>query len=266
MNSGNKEAKAQMERDSLQRVINEKDLELNDIMGSINEIQEGIRRINEAEGRVTIADGSREHGGSKEVIRENMEFIQEAMQQNRDMISQLKEKLHKSSIKTDKLEGTIANLQEQIEAQGLRIQEMEARLAEKDAQLAAQGEVIDNLNENVSSLTAQNEEKSRVVAQQEKDLNAAWFVFGTKSELVEQKILTKGDVLKDKEFNKDYFTKIDIRYDKTVRLYSKNAKLLTTHPAGSYRLEKDKEGQYVLQIVNPEQFWSVSRYLVLQVK
>ncbi|MBQ5722336.1 MAG: lipoprotein, partial [Bacteroidaceae bacterium] len=45
-----KEEAMQKERDSLQRIINEKDLELNDIMGTINVVQEGISRINEAEG------------------------------------------------------------------------------------------------------------------------------------------------------------------------------------------------------------------------
>ena len=41
------------ERDSLMQVINDKDTELNEIMGTVNEIQEGFRRINEAEGRIT---------------------------------------------------------------------------------------------------------------------------------------------------------------------------------------------------------------------
>ena len=67
-------------------------------------------------------------------------------------------------------------------------------------------------------------------------------------------------------FNKSYFTKIDIRVDKEIKLYSKSAKLLTTHPAGSYTLTQDANKQYVLQITNPEIFWSTSKYLVILVK
>ena len=257
---------AQRERDSLQRVIDRKDMELNDIMGSINEVQEGIRRINEAQGRVTIADGSRESASSQEVIRENMEFIQEAMQQNRDMITQLKEKLRHSTFNADKLQKTIENLQQQVEDQAQHIQELEAALAEKDEQLAQQTEAIASLNQDVISLTEDNKTKAKQMEAQDKELNSAWFVFGTKSELKEQKILDSGDVLKNGNFNKDYFTKIDIRYDKQIKLYSKSAKLLTTHPAGSYNLVKDKQEQYELHITNPAQFWSVSKYLVVQVK
>lgn len=264
--SGVSEEVVQRERDSLQRIINEKDMELNDIMGTFGEVQEGIRRINEAEGRITVADASRESASSKEVIKENMEFIQEAMQQNRDMIAQLKEKLRNSTFNAEKLQKTIDNLQAQIESQGQRIQELEATLAEKEAQIAEQGEEIDNLNANVNSLAADNASKSKTLSAQDKELNAAWFVFGTKSELKEEKILSDGDVLKNGNFNKDYFTQIDIRYDKVIKLYSKSAKLLSTHPSDAYKLVKDSQGQYELQITNPQKFWSVSKYLVVQVK
>ena len=254
------------ERDSLQRVIDGKDAELDDIMGTFNEVQEGIRRITESEGRVTVADATRENASSREVIRENLDYIEQAMKQNRDMVAQLKEKLRTSNIKGEKLQKTIANLQSQIEQQAQRIQELEASLAEKDEELVRKGQEISELNDNVSSLTADNEAKAEKVAAQDKELNAAWFVFGTKSELKEQKIISSGDVLRDGKFNRDYFTKIDIRYDKEVKLYSKSAKLLTTHPKGSYTLDKDAQGQYELHITDPTRFWSVSKYLVVQVK
>ena len=119
---------------------------------------------------------------------------------------------------------------------------------------------------------AENEAKARTVVQQDKALNAAWFVFGTKKELKDQHILSntglfrKGEVMQDAKMNKDYFTQIDIRTTKEIKLYSKAADLLTTHPAGSYALEKDNKGLLTLKITNPANFWSVSRYLVIQVK
>ena len=260
------ESAMQEERDSLQRIINEKDVELNDIMSTFDEVQEGIRRINEAEGRVTIADASPESASNKEVIRENMKFIREAMQQNRDMIAQLKEKLRKSTFNADKLKKTVENLQAQIDAQNTHIQELEATLAEKDAQLAAHGEQINALKENVNTLTEENKQKTATVATKEKTLNAAWFVFGTKNELKEQKILQNGDVLRDGDFNKDYFTQIDIRYDKLIKFYSKSATILSSHPSGTYQMVKDSKGLYELHITDPTKFWSTSKYLVVQVK
>lgn len=264
--TGKREQALMQERDSLAQVINDKDSELNEIMGTVNEIQEGFRRINEAEGRITVNNGDVESEASKQAIRENMQFIQDAMAQNREMISQLKEKLRTSSINADKLKKMVDDLSAQLDAQNLKVQELEAKLAERDIVIARQGEAITTLNENVNTLTAENQAKSQTVAEQDKQIHTAWYVFGTKSELKEQKILQKGDVLKSGDFNKDYFTKVDIRYDKEIKLYSKSAKLLTNHPAGSYKLEKDNKGQYVLHITNPDTFWSVSKYLVIQVR
>ena len=262
---GQQEAVLQ-ERDSLQRIINEKNMELDDMLGIFNEVQEGIRRINEAEGRVTIADGNPESASSREVIRENMEFIQQAMQQNRELIAQLQDKLKNSSIKTTKMQETIENLQSQIDIQATRIQELEASLAEKDALIEVQSDAIAGLSNDVAALTEENKAKTETVQQQDKELNTAWFVFGTKSELKEQKILAKGDILKNGDFNKDYFTQIDIRYDKNIKFYSKSAQLLSTHPSDTYQLTKDSKGEYELHITDPKKFWSVSKYLVVLVK
>ena len=266
MIKGEQQDAVQQERDSLQRIINEKDMELDDILSTFNEVQEGIRRINEAEGRVTIAETGPENASTKEVIHDNMEFIKDALQQNRDMIAQLQQKLNNSSIKNTKMQKTIENLQAQIEVQASRIQELEASLAEKDALIESQGEAIAGLSNDVASLTEENKAKTEKVQQQDKELNSAWFVFGTKNELKEQKILDKGDVLKSGDFNKSYFTKIDIRYDKEIKFYSKSAQLLSSHPSGTYQLTKDKQGQYELHITDPQKFWSVSKYLVVLVK
>lgn len=260
------EDRAQIERDSLLQVIDEKETELNEIMGSINEVQEGFRLINEAEGRITVANSNPEAASSREVIHENMAFIQQSMQQNRERIAQLQERLKTTTVNVEKLKKTIDNLAAQLEEQNKHVQELTAQLAEKDVLISEQGDQINSLSENVTNLQQENQEKQQTIQSQDKDLHAAWFVFGTKAELKEQKILQKGDVLKASDFNKDYFTKIDTRIDKEIKLYSKSAELLTNHPAGSYSLAKDAKGQYVLKITDPTKFWGASKYLVIQVK
>lgn len=68
------------------------------------------------------------------------------------------------------------------------------------------------------------------------------------------------------DYDKTYFTKIDIRNFKSVKLDSKSAELLTNHPEGSYSLVKDSKGYYTLNITDATKFWSVSKYLVVKVK
>ena len=265
-NQNESTTRLQQQIESLQTIVDDKDAELNDIIETMTEVQAGIRRIAEAEGRVTVADGSQESASSRAIIRDNMDYICEAMQQNRDLVAQLREKLNASRFKADKLKNLVDGLQTQVETQNQRIQELQASLVEKDSTILSQVSRIDSLSQSISNLTELAEEQAGTMARQEKEINSAWFVYGTKAELKEQGILRDGEVLKDNDFNKDYFTEIDLRHVKDIKTYSKSARLLTTHPDGSYMLTKDGNGYYELHISNPSRFWSVSKYLVMQVK
>lgn len=252
-------------RDSLTLIINQKDAELNDIMSTFNDIQEGFREINEAEGRVNLEKNNTEKS-AKDDIMESISFIRRTMQLNKERLLRLQEQLKASSFNAAKLKDAIAELNRQMEEKSNQIVLLEEELKARDIKIAEQETKINSLDKEVNELTTSNEEKAETVAKQEKELNTAWYVFGTKKELKEQRIIESGDVLKNKDFNQDYFTKIDIRVVKSIKLYSKSAKLLTSHPADSYKLEIDGQKQYTLYITNPQQFWSVSRYLVILVK
>lgn len=250
--------------DSLQQVISQKDNEINDMMATLNEIQEGFREINAAEERVTIAKGG--EGAKKEQqIRENIQFIATTMKRNRELIAKLRNQLKQSTVKGNALQTTLDGLAKQLEDKDKQLQEMRAELDAKDIHISELNETINNLNTNVSNLAAESTQKTQVINSQDKQLNTAWFVFGTRKELKDQRII-EGDKVLQANFNKNYFTKIDIRVDKEVKLYSKSAKLLTMHPSSSYTLQRDANKQYVLRITNPEIFWSTSKYLVILVK
>ncbi len=251
--------------DSLQQIINQKDAELNDILGTFNDIQEGFREINRVQGRVNL-NGIGTEKMSKNDILENISFIQRTMQLNRERIIRLQQQLKNSTLNADKLSATIEELTLQMNEKQKQIDELQAQLREKDIKIEEQGQQITKLNTNVTHLTADNAEKTMTMNKQDKELHTAWYVFGTKKELKSQGIIKSSEVLKSSDFNKDYFTKIDTRIVKSIKLYSKNVQLLTSHPAGSYTLESDSKKQYTLYIKDPDTFWSISKYLVMLVK
>ncbi|MDD6744591.1 MAG: hypothetical protein SO011_09595 [Prevotella sp.] len=256
---------ASMEQtDSLQRIIAQRDNEINDMMGTLNEIQEGLREINEAENRLSVAKNG--EGSSRSVqIKENIRFIANTMAHNRELIKKLQQQLRESRFGGDELRKTIESLTQQLDEKEQQLQKLRAELDSKDIHIAQLDEKISNLNTNVENLKIETQEKSQTIGNQDKQLNTAWFVFGTKKELKEQHILVDGKVLQS-NFNKSYFTKIDIRVDKEIKLYSKSARVLTMHPSSSYTLARDANNQYVLRISNPQIFWSTSKYLVILVK
>ena len=261
---GSGDDKLVQQADSLNRIIAQKDNEINDMIGTMNDIEEGFRAINAAEDRVSVARQG-EGASAKERIQENMQFIQQTMQQNRELINKLRNQLRTSSVKGDQLRRTLETLTQQMDEKDAQLKALQAELQAKNIQIEELTEQVSDLSTNVSNLKEESSEKSQTISQQDKQLNSAWFVFGTKKELKEQHIIEDGEVLRS-NFNQDYFTKIDIRVDKEIKLYSRSAKLLTSHPAGSYKLETDANKQYVLRIENPSKFWSTSKYLVILVK
>lgn len=251
------------ERDSLQQIISQQEEEINDMVATLNEISEGFREISLAENRVITDKG--DASKRKELIKENMEFIQNTMNQNRELIAKLRKQLKDSSVKSTELERTIDNLTAQLQQKDEELKQLRAELEAKNIHIAELDTQIGELNTEVTSLAQEGEKKSDVINQQDKELNTAYYVYGTKSELKEHNVLIKKKVLQG-DFDKDYFTKIDIRKVKEIKLYSKSAEILTNHPSGSYTLSQDANKQYVLRITDPQQFWSTSKYLVVQVK
>lgn len=250
--------------DSLQRIIDQKDNELNDFVGVFNEIQEGFRLIEAAENNVSvIRDG--ENTNKADQIRESIRNIQQRMQHNRELIANLQKKLREGTLRSEELQKTITNFMKQLEEKNTELEQLRSELESRDIHIAELDQTVADLNANVSDLKQETEQKSQTIDQQDKQLNTAYYVFGTKKELQEQNVLQKGKVLQG-NFNKNYFTKIDIRVDKEIKLYSKKAELLTSHPAGSYTLKLDAQQQYVLRITDPQKFWGASKYLVVLVK
>lgn len=256
---------ANMEQnDSLQRIIAQRDSEINDMMSTLNEIQEGLSAINQAENRLSIAREG--EGANKTVqIKENIKFIANTMARNRELMKRLQQQLRESRFNGDELRKTISNLTQQLDDKEQELQRLKAELDAKDIHIAELDEKIDSLNDNVENLQTDAQQKAQTISNQDKQLNTAWFVFGTKKELKEQHIMENGKVLQS-NFNKNYFAKIDIRIDKEIKFYSKSARILTMHPSGSYTLTPDVNKQYVLRITNPQLFWSTSKYLVVLVK
>ena len=254
------------QNNSLTTELSEKNAALDQAIQAIAEIQEGFLAINEAEGRVNINSQGGEGVSDAERLREDILFIQQKMEDNRKQIEELQKKLKASGSETANLRRMLSNLQKELEDKVSRIAALQAELAQKNIRIAELDNAVVMLTGDVNTLQQISDAQQEVIEEQVEQLHRAWFVFGTAKELKEQNILKQGDVLTSTDFNKNYFTEIDIRVDQVFPLYAKQAKLLTTHPAGSYELVKDAEKQLTLNVLDFEAFWSVSRYMVIQVR
>jgi len=256
------------ERDSLAGLVSTDVAQINQFIADMNEIQENLNKIKEAENIININTSNTENAQSaKDRIKEDMQMIYDLMQKNKKQIQELKNKLKKSNSRITELEKMISFLEQQISSKDAEIQELKNKLEQMNIQ-------INVLTQNIDSLNKENAIKQDIIAQKTEELNTAYYVIGTKKELKENNIITKEggfvgigkiEKLRD-DFNKEYFTKIDITQINEIPINSKNAKILTTHPFNSYKLEKNNTTITKLIIVDKKQFWSVSKYLVILVE
>lgn len=92
--------------------------------------------------------------------------------------------------------------------------------------------------------------------------NKCYYVYGSVKELREQNILFDNNVNMQVE-NLSYFTEIDYNESKVIKLYSPRAEVRSYHPKDSYKLILDNNGNFMLNIINPSDFWKYSNLLVI---
>jgi len=236
--------------------LSEKEKALQEFVTSFNEIQENLNAIKEKEKIVTASSQSGDVKSKEETIKEDIQAIYDLMAKNKNRIGSLSKKLKNANSKIAGLEQMIATLQAQIDAKDGEISDLKAQLEAKNIELS-------NIVMNLESVEAESSAKTE-------KLNTAFYAFGTSKELKEKNVITKeggfigmgkSTKLKD-DFNKDYFTKIDASQVTSINIGAKKVKIITSHPTSSYKLVGEKTVEKI-EILNTEDFWSNSKYLVI---
>lgn len=236
----------------------------------INDISQGMTQIKEIE-RIIATPGSLngESPSRKEQLRNDMVALQQALQERRQRLEQLEKQLDKTSGKNATLLTTIENMKAQIAEQQTEITTLTNQLAEANIKITALGTQVDSL-----STIATTEQEGRQQAEQHavelnNELNTCFYAVGSKSELKKSNIIKTGFLRKTQilpsDYDANYFTRADKRTLTTIPLHSRKAQVVTNQPKDSYTIQDDGSGQKVLRITNPERFWSLSNFLVVQV-
>jgi chromosome segregation ATPase len=244
--------------------------EMNEMISTLNEIQEGILSIREAENYLTIEQSGELSKAQKEQIKDNLLLISNTLKSNKEQLAQLQEQLNRSKIQSTALQQSINQISAELTKKTELIASLQQELTKKDVRIMELDNTVASLNENVEELSAKTSIQAEQLSKQEKKINTAYYCYGTKKELKEQNILTGGGLfsktkMMQSDFNSDYFIAIDIRKVTEIQLFSTKATLRSNHPAGSYEFVKDENRNLTLKIKDANSFWSISKYLVIEV-
>ena len=245
----------------------------NELVSTLDEINQNLDMIRDKQG--IIANTSGESVSKKQSILNNISMINALLADNQAKI----EKLEAQAKKLGKQKSAMARLAEQTKD---RIKKQEEEIATLKEQLAQESYKVEDLNRRVSDMQLSNDaltaEKNTLTennARMDKDLNKAYYTYGPAKELKSKGLIEKTggvlgigkrEALSNAFFqNKSSFTEVDIRETKSIAIQGKNPKLITFHPAASYEIVENKDNKLAnLNIKNPDEFWSSSKYLVVE--
>jgi DNA repair exonuclease SbcCD ATPase subunit len=249
--------------DSLTTELAEKDSTMKLFEESFTTIQRNLALISEREKSISLRSGDLDTGeDAREEITKDIQAINNLLQENKNTINRLNDKLSDYG-------SEVAGFQNLIDQLSRDIETKEEEIYYLKENLTAANFTIEILNEMLDSAEFRNEIQADLIQMQSNELNTAYYIIGTFKELSDAGVVEKkGDIigiagskqLKD-DFNKDLFVRIDLTRTREISIPSKKPSIVTPHPSETYSLEGDDEK--TLKILEPIRFWETSKYLVI---
>ena len=254
----------QAKLDSVTRIIDSYEADLAETDSLVANVLTNFQDISTAEKMIDVNPRGEMSQTQKERIKNNVTLINDKLRASTEALDALTQKLAAGGTENKRLRHTIAALKKDLEVQRQRIIALTEELQRKDLAIGALDSIVTNLGQDVERLNETTAKQASTLASQDKELHTVRYCVGTKSDLKDFKLLQGGRVITDGA-DLSYFTTADQRKLSQIPLYSRDAKILTTHPASSYVLIADGDKNLTLNIKDHKAFWSASRMLVIQV-
>ena len=253
---------------SLSGVVTARDSVISQFMTTFDDIDKNIAMIKEKEHAITINSSSAELSKDKrQQVLEDIKYINALIEQNKQKIASLNAQLKKSG-------GTMKVMQNKISELEASVKQNENDISELKTSLVNKKFEVEQLNAQVTVMQDTIAKNTQKINTQTYEMNKAFIVCGTYKELRAKGLLTRAGGFiglgKTKSlagnFSDSSFKQIDITVTKSIAVNSKNAKLITEHPANSYQFIRDKDKKIEsLEITDPAQFWKISKYAVVEI-
>lgn len=233
---------------------------LDSFFRAMNDIQANLDEIREKEKMIARDTARGDVNSRKDQITRDIQEIYDLMVLNKQRLASARKNLKDANLQIASMQTTIDQLNTTLATRESEIVVLKDDLEKKNLELS-------NLSMNYQELEQESNAKTE-------QLNTAYYAFGSKKELESQGVIsTEGGVIGlgktvklSSTPNTEYFTQIDLTKVSEIQLSAKKAKVVSSHPTGSYRIDGVDGRADKLVITNPTQFWSLSKYLVVVVE
>jgi len=261
---------------ALYQQLEEHDSLVNDWMTSMVNIREDLRTLQGKEKElIQKSYGPELSPDMRDDILAEISDINKLLEKNRAEIRRLNEKLNQSGIRIAALHSQVEKLENSLAERDSSITELKGVLANREFKIAELNTTVDELNTNLGEYKQEIQDYEVIVSMQDAEMNKAYIAMGDTKELEEKGVITKeggflGLLGRTKEVKPDLeeepFNKIEISETKRIALNAKKAQLISDHPTDSYELVENDSLVSYLEIKNPQEFWKITRYAVVETK
>ena len=258
----------QQENLELKDQLTTKDDTFNDFFASLNEIEENLALIKEKENIISEGTQDNLEGNSDMMdnINNDIRMIGELMEKNRQLINRLNRDIRNSNVKVAEFEKMVTRLNEQIEEKEVEISTLREELGRTNQQ-------VDYLTATLDTLQEVARQREQIIEEKVSEMNTAFYTMGSRRELRDWGIITReGGFLgigRTNRLNSDFdhsnFTRVDITQTREITVAGLNPIFITPHPEGTWEYRTEDEVTYLV-ILDPEKFWSASKYLVIEIE
>jgi hypothetical protein len=247
---------------SLENDIVNNDSIVNQYALYIEKIKENINEINKQESIINNAKNNPDFItlDTTDVINA-IKVLSRKLQENESMITELNYAVKLEKNKNSLFASSVTQLSEQI--------------AKSNREIYFLKEELNSINASFESVFNKYTLQNIKINDLNQKLNQVAFAIGTKTELLNNGVLTKSGgligIVKSRKLNNnlntDYFTYTTRLEFRKLILGFKSVNLITSHPTGSFKLHKSsKEKIDSLEILDNDVFWRNSKFLVVEVK
>ncbi len=246
----------------------QKDSTITLLFQAFNEIEENLELIKAKESVISgQTKGNPElNTDIRDRINDDIQAINDLMDKNKRTIANMRKKLKDANLKIEEFERVVERLNKKVEEKDVEIVNLKDQLVKMNFR-------VDELNARIDTINQESRKKSEVIESKTAQLNTAYYVYGTKKELMEKGIIAKsGGVLGigsnkkvSDDIDRSYLTKVDITKLTEIPLNVKGATIKTNHPSSSYTLQKEGKVITKLIITDYARFWESSKLLVILV-
>jgi len=267
----------QSKYDSILAVSSGKSGENAELTKMIEEIESNLDSV--AKDQMVVGELNKEgYSNQKEKIDAMIAGINSYMEQNKAKMEALEKKAKKAGKANSGLQKLIASLKKQItEKEGQivemqsTIQGLEVKVGELNQTVATKDQDIATKNDELTKKENELVERQKTIESKETELTTGYYTFGTRKELADQGVIKReGNFLAkiykiSEKLDNSKFKKINIKSLSEIKLgLVKKKKVISAHPETSYYFTTSGD-EVFLKISDYTKFWSLSKYLVVEI-